>query len=128
MTLPKLSVPALVIVFAFLSVPLKEAFNFPAARVAPAAADAVDAENVRQVEMIVAGVKCKGTAQFFLSRYADLEGVVDVEAYAADHKVIIRYDASRLDAARIRAIGEAPVRARDGSLQRFFTVEKLTER
>jgi len=127
MTLPKLFIPAVVLLFAFLSVPLKQVFDFPAARLIRAEGESVDAAKVRQVEMIVNGVKCRGTAEFFLSRYADLDGILGVEAYAADHKVIVRYDESRMDSRRIRAIGEAPVRARDGSLRRFFTVEKLTE-
>jgi hypothetical protein len=128
MKLPSVFIPAAVIVFAALCVPLREAFVYPAARVTFAEPGAAEGAVVRTAEMIVQGVKCKGTAEFFLSRYEAQEGILDLEAYAADHKVIVTYDALKIDTEKIRIIGEAPIRTRSGELRQFFVVEKVTER
>lgn len=128
MKLPTLYVPAAIVVFAVLCVPLREVFNYPAATVTFAGSETADAAEVRTAEMIVQGVKCKGTANFFLMRYQHQEGILGLEAYAADHKVVVTYDAGKIDAERIREIGEAPVLTQDGQLQRFFVVEELRDR
>lgn len=127
MRLPAVFIPATVIVFALLTFPLREAFNLPAAQLSFADAASVDESQVRTAEMIVQGVKCKGTANFFLARYEGEEGILDLEAYAADHKVIVTYDASKIGTDRIQEIGNAPVEMNDGEHRTFFVVEKLTE-
>jgi hypothetical protein len=127
MKLPSVFIPATILVFALLCLPLRGAFIYPAARVTLGESGSVDGSLVRKVEMIVQGVKCKGTAEYFLSRYKDQEGILDLEAYAADHKVIVTYDISKIDTDRIRAIGEAPVRVRSGELRKFFVVDELRD-
>jgi len=127
MKLPAAFIPAAVLVFALLCVPLREAFVYPAASVTLGDSGSVDGSSVRTVEMIVQGVKCKGTAEFFVKRYEGQDGILDLEAYAADHKVVVTYDASAIDADGIRAIGEAPVRLKNGELRTFFVVQELKE-
>jgi len=128
MRLPTAFVPAAILVFALLCLPLREAFVYPAASVTFDEAGPAGAAQVRQLEMIVQGVKCQGTAEFFAKRYEGQAGILELEAYAADHKVLVTYDASRIDADRIRDIGGAPIRLKNGELRTFFVVEQLREK
>lgn len=125
MKLPAGFIPVAVLVFALLCVPLREVFVYPAASVTLGDSGSVDRASVRTVEMVVQGVKCKGTAEFFVKRYEGQDGILDMQAYAADHEVVVTYDASKIDADRIRAIGEAPVRLQSGEMRTFFVVEEM---
>jgi len=78
--------------------------------------------------MTVQGVKCQGTADYFLARYSNQPGIVAMEAFAADHKVMMSYDASKVTLDQIREIGEAPVVGNDGHEIEFFLIEELKER
>ena len=125
MKLPSAFIPGAVLAFALLCLPLRDAFVYPAASVTFDESGAAGGAVVRRVEMIVQGVKCKGTAEFFVSRYENQEGILGLEAFAADHKVVVTYDASKIDEDGIRAIGEAPVKLKNGELRRLFVVEEL---
>ncbi len=127
MRLPGIIIPISLVLFAVLTVPLKAVFNSPSAQITVGDGAEFDAENLRYLEMIVTGVKCQGTANYFLSLYNDLEGIVDITAYAADHKVVMTYDASKTSAEEIREIGEAPALGRDGKYYDFFKVEKISD-
>ncbi len=128
MRLPNILIPILVVAFALLAMPLKEAFDYPAAQMSFRGTDETGSAPIHEIVMTVAGVKCKGTAQFFISRYNGVDGILDMTAYAADHEVIVKYDASKIDIERIKFIAEAPVEGRDGNHYDIFVVEKVDER
>ena len=125
MRLPNIIVPASVLVAAGTAYPLKEAFNVPSTQVTNAASSSTASKTV---EMIVEGVKCRGTANFFSSRIRGLPGILDITTYAADHRVVISFDPAKTDTNAIRAASEAPVRGRDGQMNSFFRVTSLEER
>ncbi|MFC2171782.1 hypothetical protein ACFLU6_04020 [Acidobacteriota bacterium] len=128
MRIPKLVIPAIIVFFALLTIPLKGAFNYPAAQVTLSDGGDVQQEDIRELEMIVQGVKCKGTADYFISRYNDQEGILDMTAFAADHKVVLKYDSSKVSLETIKRIAEAPVTGNDGHEYDFFVIKNIEEK
>jgi hypothetical protein len=128
MKLPAAFIPAAVLACALLCIPLREAFVYPAASITFDEAGPAGGAPARQVEMIVQGVKCQGTAEFFVKRYENQAGILGLEAFAADHKVVVTYDPAKTDPDRIRAIGDAPVLLENGELRTFFVVEQVRDR
>lgn len=127
MKLPFLAVPAAVLLMGAAAFPLKEAFNAPAATLSREQNMPVEQGLLKQVELTVQGVKCRGTANFFIGRMKPLEGIVDLQAYAADHRVVIIYDSSKIGLKQIKQAAEAPVRGRDGQWRKFFHVVEVNE-
>jgi hypothetical protein len=127
MRLPGIIIPIVLVVFAALTVPLKAVFNSPSAQISVADGAEVDTQNLRRVDMVVTGVKCQGTANYFLSLFNDRDGIVEMSAYAADHRVVITYDPERISIDEMREIAEAPVLGRDGNHYELFKVEKVED-
>lgn len=126
MTVPRWSVPLLIILFALLTLPLKQAFTLPSAHLQVAPGELSETAGKR-LELLVDGVKCRGTAEYFLARFRTVGGVLDITAYAADHRVILRYDPAVLSEERIRQIAEAPVQGNDGQRFSVFQVKSMRD-
>ena len=114
MKISKYIIPALVIATLFSGYILREAFTQPSTSV-----NYIEAEG-KTVVCIVDGVKCKGTANFFTKLYNNVSGIISIETYASDHKVVITYDPDSISPEDIKGVMEAPIPLRDGSERQVF--------
>lgn len=62
------------------------------------------------VTFTVDGVKCRGTANFFIRRASGFPGVAAIKAYAGTHRVEMTYDRSLITPEALRDSINAPVR------------------
>jgi hypothetical protein len=69
---------------------------------------------------VVEGVRCRGTAQFLASLYEEAPGILALEAFASEHKVVFTFDPKQTSPDRIQAIMEAPVPFKDGTSNQIF--------
>lgn len=127
MKVPAFIIPILILGFAALSYPLKEAFNVPAVQQTFAAADAAQG-SLKEATLIVDGVRCQRTASFFTARFQNLPGLIEITAFAADRKVLLKFDPTKLNQETITKIAEEPVQGRDGKLYEVFKVIEYSER
>jgi hypothetical protein len=81
----------------------------------------------QEIRMIVDGLRCRGTSNFFLSKLSDVEGLISVNTYVQEHRAVIVFDPSRISVEEIRGMIEAPVRLRTGRIVRPFTVQEVWE-
>ena len=114
MNIPKLIIPLLVIAALFGGFFLRTVFTQPTTSISTGSGEG------KKLECIVEGVKCKGTALFFTSLYEDTTGIIGIETYAADHRVVFAYDPTIITPERIRSIMEAPVLLNDGRSVQVF--------
>jgi len=121
MTLPKLTVPVLVVVALLGGYFLRSAFTQPTTAVT------INSSAGKKLECIVDGVKCKGTAGFFTSRYDGVAGINAIETFATEHRVIIDYDPDLITPEQIRAIMNAPVEFTDGTHRTVFQCVSMKE-
>ena len=128
MILSKYIIPIIIIAVAFLTIPLKEAFNFPSAQLESENTIRTDITPNSSVELIVQGVKCRGTANFFISRYNAIPGITNITAYASDKKVVIDFNDKIINLDKIKEIAEAPIQGQDGHPINFFKILKIDEK
>ena len=114
MRIPRLLIPAIVIVSLFGGYFLRSAFTQPTTAVA------YDQTSGVQATFIVDGVKCKGTAAFFTSLYDSIPGIIGIETFATEHKAIFTFDPGTISRDSIRAIMEAPIPFDDGTTEQIF--------
>ena len=82
---------------------------------------------VRTVNLIVEGLRCRGTSNFFMKKVSGTPGIVSVTTYVQEHRAQIEYDPAQIDTAGITEIVEKPVALRDGRIIRPFTVLESKE-
>ncbi len=121
MKIPKIIIPILVVVSLFGGYALRAAFTQPTTSVM------VGDTTGAKLECIVDGVKCKGTANFFTSLFENVAGIIGIETYASDHRVIFTYDPSIITPESIRKIIDAPVPLQDGRIIQIFTCLSMEE-
>jgi copper chaperone CopZ len=85
------------------------------------------ATETRDVEMIVDGLRCRGTSSFFLNKLSGVDGLISVNTFVQEHRADISYDPSKISIEEIKKMIEAPVRLRDGRIVRPFTVRDVRE-
>lgn len=74
----------------------------------------------------VEGVKCTGTANYFIGRASSFAGVASIKAYAGTNRVVITFDRARTNAETVRDSIDAPVRnPRTGESIHVFRVREL---
>jgi len=81
----------------------------------------------QEVEMLVEGLRCRATSDFFVKRLQDVPGLLAVDTYVQEHRASITYDPTRIAPERIREIIEEPVIIQDGSFVRPFRVTQIIE-
>lgn len=86
--------------------------------------------NPASVEMIVSGIRCRGTAMTLSWIIEQEEGILSLDAFVAEHRVRILYDPARMMPQRIKALiedGRMKIDAKTGAstLMRPFKVEKI---
>ncbi len=86
------------------------------------------AENVgevRTLNMIVNGLKCRATSNFMIRRIGQIPGVVSVTTYVQEHRAIIEYKPSQIDPDDISRAIERPIRLRDKRIVYPFKVLEI---
>lgn len=81
----------------------------------------------REVAMIVDGLHCRGTSNYFVSRLEDTPGLLGVATYVQEHRAVIQYDPEVISVEEIREIIEDFVFLPDGRMVRPFGVTEILE-
>jgi len=76
----------------------------------------------QSVEMIVQGLRCRGTSNFFMQQMGEVPGIVSISTFVQEHRAEIKYDASQIDVKGIQSAIEAPVLLQDGRFVQPFEV------
>lgn len=69
---------------------------------------------------IVDGLKCKGTANYFVSLYDSTAGIKAIETFASDHKAIFTYDPDAITPDSIKSIMEQVIKFEDGTEAQIY--------
>ena len=85
------------------------------------------ASETQEIQMIVDGLRCRGTSNFFLNKLSDVNGLISVNTYVQEHRAVIVFDPAQISTDDIRQIIEAPVRLRNGRIVQPFTVREVWE-
>ena len=83
------------------------------------------AEREKSVEMIVNGLRCRGTSNFFMKVVGEIPGVVSVSTYVQEHRASIKYDPSQINPDEIAEIINEPVNMRNGRTAKPFQVTEI---
>ncbi len=75
-----------------------------------------------KVEMIIEGVRCRGTANFLNEMLGKLDGIVSVTTFVQEHRVLIKYDPELITEEEIITTIDNPVNMPDGSEVSAFHV------
>ena len=81
----------------------------------------------KKVEMIVEGLRCRGTSNFFVQRLQEVPGLLAVGTYVQEHRAEITYDPDSITVEQIREIIEEPIFTRDGNFAFPFSVKEVVE-
>jgi hypothetical protein len=81
----------------------------------------------KQVTMIVDGLRCRGTSDFFVKRLQPVPGLLSVGTFVQEHRAEIAYDPGTITVQRIREIIEEPIRLEDGRMVQPFKVQDVRE-
>ncbi len=84
-------------------------------------------DRVKTVNMIVEGLQCRGTSNFFIKVVGEVPGIVSITTYVQEHRAVIEYDPSQIDPGGIVRSVEKPVRLSDGSLVTPFKVLEVAD-
>lgn len=82
---------------------------------------------IKTVNIIVNGLHCRGTSNFFMKIVGDAPGVVSISTFVQEHRAEIKYDPSKTDPEKIGAFIEKPVKLHSGNTVKPFTVTKIME-
>ncbi len=123
MRIPTWSVPPLIVCCFFAVIAVGKTWELPTmthefASTAPAGEE-------KEVQMIVEGLRCRGTSNFLVARLQSMPGIRGVETFVQEHRAIILFDAGILTVDQIRQKIEEPYRDEDGSEFTVFTVAEV---
>ena len=121
MRVPKLIIPALIVIFIVGGILIQPLFYFPTTEVA------LGAQGDSTVEFVVDGLKCRGTAGFFTNLFDGVEGIESITTYATTNSAIFVYDSKKISPDRISMMFQKEFRMEDGSFHKFFTEISRTE-
>jgi hypothetical protein len=85
------------------------------------------ASEEHRVEMIVQGLRCRGTSNFFMQQLANVPGLLSVSTFVQEHRAEIKFDPSQIDIVGIQRVIEAPVFLADGRIVQPFEVVEIKE-
>jgi hypothetical protein len=114
MRIPKLIIPALVIIALFGGYFLRSAFTQPTTNTLTGETTGAKAT------FIVDGLKCKGTAAFFTALYDSIPGIAGIETFASEHKAIFTFNPELIARDSIKAVMEAEISFDDGTHEQVF--------
>ncbi|MBD3234269.1 MAG: hypothetical protein GF315_11155 [candidate division Zixibacteria bacterium] len=104
--IPKILIPVSLVVIIALVVEFSSLLALPSAEYY--STDPVSSDRIETVEMIVRGVKCRGTSEFFIDRIKDTGGIISIKTYAGVNKCVIGYNPDQTDPERLKELIEAP--------------------
>jgi copper chaperone CopZ len=81
----------------------------------------------KTVQVIVEGLRCRGTSNFFMKKVEKTPGLLSVSTFVQEHRAEIRFDPSQIDTRKIRQVIEEPVRLQDGRLVKPFKVVEIRD-
>lgn len=114
MRLPTPIIPALVVLALAAGLALRPALTRPTTRTVFAEGSGT------QRAFIVDGLRCAGTARLLTSIYEKTPGILAIETFASERRVIFTFDTNAITTERIRALMEAPVPFADGTTNTWF--------
>jgi hypothetical protein len=79
----------------------------------------------REVECVVTGLKCKGTANFFTKLYDNVPGIASITTFATEHRAVFRYDPNMTTPEQIRTVMEQTITFRDGTSRQIFECQTM---
>jgi hypothetical protein len=79
------------------------------------------------VEMLVDGLRCRGTSNFFVARLQDVPGLLGVTTYVQEHRAVIQYDPEVVTVEKIQEVIEDFVHLPDGRMIRPFAVTEILD-
>lgn len=82
---------------------------------------------IQTVNIIVQGLRCRGTSNFFMKVVGEAPGVVSVSTFVQEHRATIKYDPSQIDPEGIARFVEKPVRLKNGRTVSPFKVLEIKE-
>jgi len=108
------------------------AWNIPMPTVSKTYANYGKTANAASVDMIVTGLRCRGTALTFSWIIEQDAGILSFDAFVAEHRARILYDPATIDPIRIKALIEDGRMRKDKKtgaekLVRPFVVERILE-
>jgi hypothetical protein len=122
MRLPPVVLPPLVIILFFAAVVVGQRWELPTMQ-----HQFSSSSRSEHVTMIVDGLRCRGTSDFFVKRLQPVPGLLSVGTYVQEHRAEITYDPGSISIERIREIIEEPLRLQDGRMVRPFQVQDVRE-
>lgn len=125
MKIPKIAIPIVIIVLAFMTLPIKELFNVPAVEATFGNGSSVAEASTKKVTLTITNLTCRGKSAFFVSRFEGKEGILNIATYPTDREAVIDYDSSKINLEQIKEIANEPIQGRDGQFHQFFKVEKV---
>jgi len=82
---------------------------------------------IQTVNMIVKGLRCRGTSNFFMKAVGEIPGVVSVSTFVQEHRAQIKYDPSQIDPEGLARMVEKPVKLPNGRMVAPFKVLEIKE-
>lgn len=114
MRVPRIIIPLLVALALLGGFSLRVAFTQPTLT-------KVFAEKAgEQATFLVDGIRCRGTANLFVSLYEETPGVFSIQTFASEHKAVFTFDPAFISRDEIRAIMDAPIEFEDGTTLKVF--------
>lgn len=86
---------------------------------------ATDVGEGTSVSMIVRGLRCRGTSNFFMEVVERIPGVLSVTTFVQEHRAEIEYNPDQTDPEAIARAIEVPVRLHDGRVVEPFKVTEI---
>lgn len=114
MPLPRLIIPLLVVLALVGGYTLRAVFT------QPTVTEVFVNQPGEQGTFIVDGVRCRGTALLLASLYEGKPGILSLQAYASERKVVFTFDPAATSIDQIRAVMEAPIAFDDGTTSQVF--------
>ena len=81
----------------------------------------------QEVQVIVEGLRCRGTSNFFVSMIKDVPGILGVSTYVQEKRAVIDYDISQINLDEIKKAIESPVQLQDGRIVTPFKILEILE-
>lgn len=122
MKIKPILLPPLVVLLFFAAIAIGKSWELPTMQFTFAEAAASE-----DVTMIVTGLKCRGTSNYFVKRVKEAPGLLSVTTFVQEHRAVLHYDPSKIDAAQLKEIIEAPATLKDGRVVYPFTVDEIRE-
>ena len=80
-----------------------------------------------EMRVIVDGLFCRGTSNFFIGMLSQAPGLINVNTYVQEHLAVISFDPTKTSVKDIREFIESPIRLQDGRVVQPFRVREVVK-